>query len=138
MNRITDLKNRLSMRTFFLGVCALLIGAAACAEALPEIDVASAAAQIQQKQIRVLDVREPSEFATGVIEGAMLMPLSQVEKRLAELDAFKNQPMYVVCGSGARSAQAVNFLSKNGFTKLTNIKGGMNAWRKAKLPVVAP
>lgn len=138
MNRITDQKNRLSMRTFFLGICALLIGTVACAEALPEIDVTSAAAQIQEKQIRVLDVREPSEFATGVIAGAMLMPLGQVEKRLAELDAFKNQPMYVVCGSGARSAQAVNFLSKNGFTKLTNIKGGMNAWRKAKLPVVAP
>lgn len=110
----------------------------AFAQSLIEIDALSAATQIQETQIKVLDVREPSEFATGVIAGAMLMPLSQVEKRLAELDAFKNQPMYVVCGSGARSAQAVNFLSKNGFTKLTNIKGGMNAWRKAKLPVVAP
>jgi rhodanese-related sulfurtransferase len=138
MKLISNRKNLLFMNAFFVGVCALLIGVTACAEALSEIDVTNAATQIQDKQIKVLDVREPSEFATGVISGAMLMPLSQVEKRLAELDGFKNQPMYVVCGSGGRSAQAIKFLSKNGFTQLTNIKGGMNAWRKANLPVVAP
>ncbi len=116
----------------------MLVGSFASAQALPEIDVVAAAAQIQEKQIKVLDVREPSEFATGVISGAVLIPLGQVEKRLAELDGFKNQPMYVVCGSGGRSAQAIKVLSKNGFTQLTNIKGGMNAWRKANLPTVEP
>ena len=138
MKLINDRKNLMLMRIFFVAFCALLIGTTACAEALPEIDVTNAAAQIQERQIKVLDVREPSEFATGVISGAILVPLGQVEKRLAELEGFKNQPMYVVCGSGGRSAQAIKILSKNGFTQLTNIKGGMNAWRKANLPVVAP
>ena len=138
MKLINDRKYLLVMRTFVVGFFALFIGATAFAEARPEIDVTSAVIQIQEKQIKVLDVREPSEFATGVIQGAMLMPLGQVEKRLAELDGFKNQPIYVVCGSGGRSAQAIKFLSKNGFSQLTNIKGGMNAWRKANLPVVAP
>lgn len=109
------------------------------AQSLPEIDVSTAATQLQEKQIKVLDVREPSEFATGIIPGAILIPLGQVEKRVAELDAFKDQPMYVVCGSGGRSAQAIKVLaSKYGFKQLQNIKGGMNAWRKAKLPIVAP
>ena len=116
----------------------MLAGSIALAEALKEIDVAAAAIQIQDKQIKVLDVREPSEFATGVIQGAVLIPLGQVEKRVAELDAFKEQPMLVVCGSGGRSAEAIKALNKYGFRQLTNIKGGMNAWRKAKLPVVAP
>ncbi len=126
------------MRGLFIGICALLVGTIAFADALTEIDVTTAAAQIQDKQVKVLDVREPSEFATGVIQGAMLIPLGQVEKRLAELDGFKDQPMYIVCGSGGRSAQAIKVLSKHGFTKLQNMKGGMNAWRKANLPVVAP
>ncbi len=109
------------------------------AQSLPEIDVTTAAAQIRDKQIKVLDVREPSEFATGVIPGAILIPLAQVEKRVAELDGFKDQPMYVICGSGGRSAQAIKVLaSKYGFTQLHNVKGGMSAWRKAKLPIVAP
>ena len=122
----------------FIAIVTFLASSIVTAGGLPEIDVLNAAAQIQEKQIKVLDVREPSEFATGVIQGAVLIPLGQVEKRLAELDAFKNQPIYVVCGSGGRSAQAIKFLGKKGFTQLTNIKGGMNAWRKANLPVVAP
>jgi rhodanese-related sulfurtransferase len=108
------------------------------AQALTEVDVTTAAARLQEKQPTVLDVREPSEHATGIIQGALLIPLGQVEKRLAELAAYKDQALYVVCASGGRSAQAIKTLSKHGFTKLTNIKGGMNAWRKAQLPVVAP
>jgi rhodanese-related sulfurtransferase len=126
------------LRSAMLCMIALLVGSIALAEALAEIDVTAAAMQIQERQIKVLDVREPSEFAMGVIQGAVLIPLGQVEKRVAELDAFKDQPMLVVCGSGGRSAQAIKVLNKYGFTQLTNIKGGMNAWRKAKLPVVAP
>ena len=126
------------LRIALIGVATLLSVSIASAEALPEIDVAAAAAQIQDKQIKVLDVREPAEFATGVIQGAVLIPLGQVEKRIGELDGLKDRPMLVVCGSGGRSAQAIKVLGKYGFTKLTNIKGGMSAWRKANLPVVAP
>lgn len=138
MNTTREFIHRGFLRVALIGVAALLNASIALAEALPEIDVTIAAAQIQNKQIKVLDVREPAEFATGVIKGAVLIPLGQVEKRVSELDAFKDQPMLVVCGSGGRSAQAIKLLSKYGFTQLSNIKGGMNAWRKAKLPVVAP
>ncbi len=118
-------------------VLALTISSAR-ADVPSELDVAAAATQIQAQQIKVLDVREPDEFATGVIPGALLIPLGKVEMRLAELAGFKDQPMYVVCASGGRSAQAIKVLRKHGFTQLINIKGGMNAWRKNKLPVVAP
>ena len=138
MNTKRTLTDFYFLRIALIGVATLLSVSIASAEALPEIDVAAAAAQIQDKQITVLDVREPAEFATGVIQGAVLIPLGQVEKRIGELDGLKDRPMLVVCGSGGRSAQAIKVLSKYGFTKLTNIKGGMNAWRKAKLPVVAP
>jgi rhodanese-related sulfurtransferase len=123
-----------------LGVAVLLtlFGSAARAQAAAEVDVATAAAQIREKHVKVLDVREPSEFATGVIQGALLIPLGQVEKRVAELSELKDQPLYVICASGGRSAQAIKTLSKLGFTQLTNVKGGMNAWRKMDLPVVAP
>ena len=138
MNTKRTLTDFYFLRIALIGIATLLSVSIASAEALPEIDVAAAAAQIQDEQIKVLDVREPAEFATGVIQGAVLIPLGQVEKRIGELDGLKDRPMLVVCGSGGRSAQAIKVLSKYGFTKLTNIKGGMNAWRKANLPVVAP
>ena len=138
MNTKRTLTDFYFLRIALIGIATLLSVSIASAEALPEIDVAAAAAQIQDEQIKVLDVREPAEFATGVIQGAVLIPLGQVERRIGELDGLKDRPMLVVCGSGGRSAQAIKVLSKYGFTKLTNIKGGMNAWRKANLPVVAP
>ena len=131
-------KHLLLVHGLFIVMVTFLASSIVTAGGLPEIDVLNAAAQIQEKQIKVLDVREPSEFATGVIQGAILIPLGEVEKRVADLDAFKDRPIYVVCGSGGRSAQAIKVLSKHGFTKLQNVKGGMNAWRKANLPLVAP
>ena len=85
--------------------------------------------------ITVVDVRPAEEFAAGHIKDALLIPLGQVEKRVAELEGFKNQPMIVVCGSGGRSAAAIKVLDKYGFTQLLNLKGGMGAWRKAGLPI---
>lgn len=122
----------------FMTTAMLITGSGAIAEQPTDIDVASAVTQLQDKPIKVLDVREPAEVAAGVIQGALLIPLGQVEKRLPELAEFKDQPIYVVCASGGRAAQAIKLLSKYGFTQLTNIKGGMNAWRKANLPVVTP
>ena len=138
MNTKRTLTDFYFLRIALIGVATLLSVSIASAEALPEIDVTAAAAQIQAMQIKVLDVREPSEFSTGVIQGAVLIPLGQVEKRIGELDGLKDRPMLVVCGSGGRSAEAIKVLSKHGFTKLQNMKGGMNAWRKASLPVVVP
>lgn len=138
MNRTTRQIYIRFIGSTLIAVAALLAGPNPRAEALPEIDVSAAAVQVQEKQIQVLDVREPAEFATGVIQGALLIPLGQVEKRLAELEPFKDRLLLVVCGSGGRSAEAIKRLSKYGFSQLTNIKGGMTAWRKAKLPMVAP
>jgi rhodanese-related sulfurtransferase len=108
------------------------------AQGAGELDVTSAAPLVEQKKLFVLDVREPSEYAAGHIADATLVPLGQLEKRLEELAPQKDQPMLVVCASGGRSAQAVRFLTKNGFAQAQNLKGGMNAWRKADLPLVKP
>lgn len=106
------------------------------AQGVTEIDVTSAAGQIDAKQVFVLDVREPAEFRDGHIVDAVLIPLGELDKRAAELTAQKDTPVIVVCGSGVRSAQAIRILSKHGFTQLQNLKGGMNAWRKANLPIL--
>jgi rhodanese-related sulfurtransferase len=114
------------------------IGSQALAQGVAEIEPARAASMVEAKQVFVLDVREPSEYNAGHIQDAVLMPLGQVEARLNELAAYKDQQMLVVCATGGRSARAVSILSKNGFTQAQNLKGGMSAWRKANLPLAAP
>ena len=109
-----------------------------CAAPLAEIEVTAAAALILEQKVFVLDVREPSEYKSGHIAGSVLIPVGQVNARFEELLQYQDQPMLVVCGSGARSAAAIAMLSKRGFSNLRNLRGGMDAWRGAKLPVARP
>ncbi len=74
----------------------------------------------------VVDVREPWEFAHCRIDGAISMPLSQLPARLAELPA--TQDVILVCHHGSRSQQAALFLARNGFSRVYNLRGGVEAW----------
>ncbi len=60
---------------------------------------------------------------------------AQVDKRLGELDKFKDKPVIVVCQSGNRSSSTCNALTKRGFEKVYNLSGGISAWEQAGLPV---
>lgn len=76
---------------------------------------------------RVVDVREPDEWAQGHIAHASLVSLASVPDRL---DAFDGDPSYVVCRSGGRSANACEFLGARGLS-VVNVTGGMIAWEAA-------
>jgi rhodanese-related sulfurtransferase len=76
---------------------------------------------------RVLDVRTAGETAGGVIPGAILIPVDELEARAAELTRDA-RPLLVCCAGGSRSAAACEFLAGQGFTNLFNLEGGMNAW----------
>jgi sulfur-carrier protein adenylyltransferase/sulfurtransferase len=76
----------------------------------------------------LLDVRRPDEWATARIEGATLVPLDQLEARLAELTDWKDRRVIAQCHHGGRSARACEILAAAGFTNLTNLVGGIDAW----------
>jgi rhodanese-related sulfurtransferase len=80
----------------------------------------------------VLDVRQPEEFRQMHISGAKLIPLGELYKRMKELP--QGREIVCVCASGSRSSSAAKTLAKEGFT-VFDMKGGMHAWRQAKLPV---
>ena len=84
----------------------------------------------------VVDVREATEYAQGHIADAKHIPLAQLGERLKELTRYKDKPVLLHCQGGVRSAKACDLLAKQGFTKLYNLQGGINAWQQAKLPVV--
>jgi rhodanese-related sulfurtransferase len=86
---------------------------------------------------QLLDVREPDEWAeTGVPDGAVLIPLAEVESRApSELDA--DSPVYVICRSGNRSRAASATLVQLDFGQVYNVDGGVTAWLDAGLPVQA-
>lgn len=99
------------------------------------VAVAEAQAMVQQGAL-LLDVREVSEFAEGHAPNARLIPLGELGGRLAEIAAYKDKPVAVICRSGRRSAKAVKLLQDAGYTKVSNVSGGITAWQKAGLPVL--
>lgn len=82
-----------------------------------------------QEDFFLLDVREHHEADVFNI-GAKLIPLGSLPFALDELADLKDKEIVVHCRSGARSANAKAFLMQNGFTKVSNLLGGMLAWQE--------
>lgn len=91
---------------------------------------------INRDNAMVLDVRDEAEYASGHITDAKHIPLAQLEERLGEIRKFKDKPVLVSCQVGVRSGKAAGILQKQGFSRVYNLQGGLNAWQQAKLPVV--
>lgn len=88
---------------------------------------------LENGEIHLVDVRERVEFASGRVTGANLIPLGDLEGRHKDLDHSK--PIYVMCRTGRRSAEAQRKLRSLGFTNVINVVGGIEAWKKEQLPV---
>lgn len=89
-------------------------------------DLAAWLADPSRPRPLLLDVREPWEFATCSIAGSTPMPMHLVPIRANELE--DDVDIVCVCHHGARSMQVAAFLERNGFSKMTNLTGGIHAW----------
>ncbi|MDC9714781.1 MAG: rhodanese-like domain-containing protein [Gammaproteobacteria bacterium] len=98
-----------------------------------DVDVNGAVALMDEKNLIVLDVREDKERKSGFIKNAVHIPLSQVKSKLDTLDNSKKVLVY--CRSGSRSAHISGLLTRNKFEQVYNLKGGIQAWKKANLPI---
>jgi len=81
----------------------------------------------------LVDVRQPDEYETCRIEGAVLIPLPELPNRLSELP--KDKTLIVHCHHGGRSARAVGFLNQQGY-QAKNLEGGIDAWSERVDPSV--
>jgi rhodanese-related sulfurtransferase len=76
----------------------------------------------------LLDVREPWEYDKAHIAGSRLVPMGQVQARIAELS--KENEVVAICHHGGRSLQIAMVLEKNGFSRVHNLTGGIDAWSR--------
>lgn len=113
----------------------LILSASHLALAVQDIDVQQAQTMSQQGAL-LLDVREPNEYDEVHAPNAKLIPLGQLSARLTEIVRYKDQPVAVMCRSGRRSAQAADLLEQAGFSRVSNVSGGITAWEQAGLTVV--
>ena len=102
-------------------------------ETLPQWTVWDLQERIEsERDLFVLDVRQPQEWANGHIKEATHITGAEMPERFSEVP--KDRPVAVICGSGFRSSVSASLLKNKGYKKVFNTIGGMGAWKKAKLP----
>ena len=89
---------------------------------------------LQAGRIVLIDVREPGEYESERIHGALLFPLSTFDA--AALPDPDDKQLVFQCGSGKRSAMAVDRCRKAGLDVDAHLAGGIMAWKQAGLPTV--
>ncbi|WP_395340138.1 rhodanese-like domain-containing protein [Ningiella sp. W23] len=100
------------------------------------VDNHEATQLINKKDAILLDIRPQKDFKAGHIVGARQIKPEEVrEANFSKLEKFKNTPIIVVCAMGNLAAGTANKMVKQGFTEVSVLSGGMNAWQSAGLPV---
>ena len=98
-------------------------------QTLPQISVQELGASLKNDGPLVVDVRTPTEWKSGHIDGARHLPLSAFARQ--ELDLPKDRRIAVICGSGYRSSIATSLLQARGYKDLANVTGGMTAYTES-------
>ncbi|PKQ38113.1 MAG: hypothetical protein CVT59_02485 [Actinobacteria bacterium HGW-Actinobacteria-1] len=105
-----------------------MLGLAGCSSSLPAAgNVQNKAAKtLEDKGVRIIDVRTTSEFEAGHIPEAENVPLDQLSAAMGSWD--KTEPILVYCATGSRSVEAMQILVSAGFTTVYNLQNGIVAW----------
>lgn len=99
-----------------------------------EVDVATAA-HLHREGALLLDVREPFEVATCAIAGSTPIPMRQIPEALSGLP--RDRLILALCHHGGRSLRVTEFLRANGFSRVSNVAGGIDAWALEIDPTLA-
>ena len=102
-----------------------------------ETDCAAVAARLADgDKFLLIDCREPAEHAAARIEGARLVPMSQLSDKLAELEEYREHEIAVHCHHGGRSLKVTVWLREQGFVKVQSMAGGIDQWSEQIDPSV--
>ncbi len=103
---------------------------------VPQVAPFEAVQLINRRDAVVLDVRDKAEYAAGHIPNARHIPFGELTQRLQELEKFKSRPIVINCASGMHSIKVCAELKKMGFNEVFALRGGINGWVQASMPVV--
>lgn len=90
----------------------------------------------REENMFLLDVRTPSEYSSGYIEGAVNIPIYDLPNKMDELPKSLDLPIVTICLSGERSAYATMFLRVFGYNDVKNLELGMFGWNNKGFPIV--
>ncbi|MBS0359415.1 MAG: rhodanese-like domain-containing protein [Proteobacteria bacterium] len=91
---------------------------------------------INREDAVVIDLRDESSYVTGHITGAIHLPQNEFQDKQKKIEKYKKKPVILSCGNSQNSTKFGSELRKNGFEQVYALKGGLNAWLAANMPLV--
>ena len=116
----------------------VLLQACSSEASLPSVSLDQARAEHESGKALMIDIREAKEHATGVAQGVVLLPMSQVAQRISEIPKQAHQSVLLICNTQNRSRAVTEALQEQGFTNIRYVNGGMSEWAKRDWPMVKP
>ncbi|MEN2767993.1 rhodanese-like domain-containing protein [Ornithinibacillus xuwenensis] len=107
-------------------IIAFLVNRFMPVKGITNISVQEAKDKFKDNQVQFIDVRTPGEYKANHRKPFKNIPLSNLASKVGNLE--KEKEIVVICQSGMRSAKAAKMLKKQGFQKISNVRGGMSAW----------
>jgi rhodanese-related sulfurtransferase len=118
----------------------LLVALSACSDsnANDKVSLVQARTAHEDGKVLLIDIREKREHLTGVAQGAVLLPMSELEQKRSLIPKDPAQPVLLICNTQNRSKAIVEMLKKQGYQNVRYVEGGMSQWTAKGWPMVTP
>jgi len=126
------------MQKFLLFILLAVLTACTSASDVDKISLEQARAEHEAGQVTLIDIRETPEHRTGVAQGAMLLPMSELPHKLGLIPQTPDKPVLLICNTQNRSKATLSELKKRGYKNIRYVEGGMSQWAAKGWPLVAP
>ena len=126
------------MQKLLLLIVMAVLTACTSASDVDKVSLEQARADHEAGKITLIDIRETSEHRTGVAQGAVLLPMSELPRKLNLIPQTTDKPVLLICNTQNRSKATLTELKKRGYQNIRYVEGGMSQWAAKGWPLVAP
>jgi rhodanese-related sulfurtransferase len=126
------------LKSIFLTILMLTLSACSSGNAADKVSLQQARIEHEAGRALLIDIRETREHQTGVAQGALLLPMSQLPQKQSLIPKNPDQPVLLICNTQNRSKASLIKLKEQGYQNIRYVDGGMSEWASKGWPMVKP
>ena len=126
------------LKSIFLTILMLTLSACSSGNAADKVSLQQARIEHEAGRVLLIDIRETREHQTGVAQGALLLPMSQLPQKQSLIPKNPEQPVLLICNTQNRSKASLAKLKEQGYQNIKYVDGGMSEWASKGWPMVKP
>jgi rhodanese-related sulfurtransferase len=126
------------LKSIFLTILMLTLSACSSGNAADKVSLQQARIDHEAGRALLIDIRETREHQTGVAQGALLLPMSQLPQKQSLIPKNPEQPVLLICNTQNRSKASLAKLKEQGYQNIKYVDGGMSEWASKGWPMVKP